>query len=217
MTARQQSGQARRRARTRSALVGAARELLTEGRDRASIEEITTRAGVGFGSFFNHFPDGKDALFAEAVMEVLDAYAAWVRSVREGLEDPAEIFARSFRLTGRLAMAEPDLLAPLMTRGTELLLVERGLREAALEDIEDGVESGRFAPLDPEVHLVSVGGTLLGLVRLLSTHPDRVDDTTIDAVTASVLRMLGVPSGEASEIASRELPSLSTFTPTEPT
>lgn len=195
----------RRRARTRAALLGAARELLVEGREQASIEEITTRAGVGFGSFFNHFPGGKDELYTEAVMEALDAYAEWVRSAREGLEDPAEVFARSFRLTGRLAVAEPELLAPLLTRGTELLLVDRGLRVAALEDLAAGVEGGRFAPLDPEVHLVTVGGVLLGLVRLLSTQPERVDEATIDDVTASVLRMLGVPADEAAEIAARPL------------
>lgn len=174
-------------------------------REQASIEEITTRAGVGFGAFFNHFPGGKDELYTEAVMEALDAYAEWVRSAREGLEDPAEVFARSFRLTGRLAVAEPELLAPLLTRGTELLLVDRGLRVAVLEDLAAGVEGGRFAPLDPEVHLVTVGGVLLGLVRLLSTQPERVDEATIDDVTASVLRMLGVPADEAAEFAARPL------------
>lgn len=205
------AGPARRRARTRAALLGAARELLAEGREQASIEEITTRAGVGFGSFFNHFPGGKADLFAEAVLEVLDVYAEWVREARADLDDPAEIFARSFRLTGRLAVAEPELLAPLLSRGTEILLVERGLRQAAYEDLESGVASGRFTPLAPEVHLVLVGGALLGLVRLLTTQPDQIDDDTIDAVAASVLRLLGVAAEEAEELAARPLPSLSTF------
>lgn len=211
MAATQSTGQAKRRARTRAALLGAARDLLAEGREQATIEQITQRAGVGFGSFFNHFPGGKADLFSEAVLEVLDRYAEWVQSAREGLDDPAEIFARSFRLTGRLALAEPKLLAPLLSRGSELLLVQRGLREIALEDLTTGVEQQRFAPLDPEVHLVVVGGALLGLVRLLSTQPDRVDDDTIDAVAAAVLRLLGVPADEANAISSRPLPSLSTF------
>lgn len=185
--------------------------VMVEGREQASIEEITKRAGVGFGSFFNHFPGGKEDLYTEAVMEALDAYADWVRSARGELDDPAEVFARSFRLTGRLAVAEPELLAPLLARGTGVLLVERGLRVVALEDLAAGVEGGRFASLDPEVHLVMVGGALLGLVRLLSTHPDRVDGTTIDEATASALRMLGVPADEAREIVARELPSLESF------
>ncbi len=202
-------GQARRRLRTRESLLCAARVLLVEGRVTASIEEITKRAGVGFGSFFNHFPGGKDELFDEAVFEVLDGYAAWQLSMAEGLTDPAERFARSFRLTGRLAAAQPDLFAPLLTRGSELLLLERGLRQEAMADLDAGVRSGRFTNLAPEVHLMSVGGVLIGLVRMFSTSsPDRDAATVVDQVTEGVLRFLGIPAGEAAELVAQPLPSL---------
>ncbi len=56
----------RRRQQTRDALLGAARALIAEGRaSEASIQEITDRADVGFGSFYNHF-DTKAELFAVA-------------------------------------------------------------------------------------------------------------------------------------------------------
>lgn len=103
-------GQARRRLRTRESLLSAARQVSSRAGLTASIDEITKRAGVGFGSFFNHFPGGKDD-FDEAIFEVLDGYAAWQRSVAEDLTDPAERFARSFHLTGRMAAAQPDLFA----------------------------------------------------------------------------------------------------------
>ena len=46
----------RRKARTRQALIDAAVRLIAEGRgDRASIQEITEEADIGFGSFYNHF------------------------------------------------------------------------------------------------------------------------------------------------------------------
>ncbi|MFN8099186.1 MAG: TetR/AcrR family transcriptional regulator [Dermatophilaceae bacterium] len=199
------AGHSGRRARTRAALLRAARELLTDGREQASIEEITKRAGVGFGSFFNHFPEGKDELFTEAVLELLDAYAGWIRSVTESLTDPAEVFARSFRITGRLGTARADLFAPLLARGSEILFVDRGLRQAALADLGAGVASGRFASLDPQVHLLAVGGVLLGLMRGATTGPGLSEDD-IDAVSAGVLRMLGVPADEAAEICTRPLP-----------
>lgn len=202
-------GQARRRLRTRESLLSAARELLVEGRVTASIDEITKRAGVGFGSFFNHFPGGKDELFDEAIFEVLDGYAAWQRSVAEDLTDPAERFARSFRLTGRMAAAQPDLFAPLLSRGTELLLVERGLRQEALADLSAGVRTGRFATLPPEVHLMSVGGVLMGLVRMLTISTATLDVTgVVDQVTEGVLRLLGVPAAEAAELVTQPLPAL---------
>ena len=56
----------RRKARTRQALIDAAVRLIAEGRgDRASIQEITEAADIGFGSFYNHF-DSKDQLFQTA-------------------------------------------------------------------------------------------------------------------------------------------------------
>lgn len=206
-------GQARRRLRTRESLLSAARELLVEGRITASIEEITKRAGVGFGSFFNHFPGGKDELFDEAIFEVLDGYAAWQLSVAEGLTDPAERFARSFRLTGRMAASQPDLFAPLLSRGSELLLLERGLRQEAISDLQAGVGSGRFTNLPPDVLLMSVGGVLIGLVRMFSSSSAYGDAATVvDQVTEGVLRLLGVPAAEAAELVTRPLPSL----PAEP-
>lgn len=149
---------------------------------------------MGFGSFFNHFPEGKEEFFEEAVLEVLDLYAAGLAAVNEGVIDPAEVFARSFRLTGRIALSEPALLAPLLSRGTEVLLIRRGLRESALADLDAGVRSGRFAAIDPEVHLMAVGGVLLGLVRLVTADPGGVSEQTIDDVTAGALRLLGVSS-----------------------
>lgn len=199
-------GQARRRLRTRSALLTAARDLLAEGLEVASIKEITTRAGVGFGSFFNHFPGGKDELWFAAVMEVLDEYAQWLSTATADVDDPAERFARSFRLTGRLALSSPDLLSPVLARGTELLFLEGGVRAAAIADLTVGVESGRFVPLDPEVHLVVVGGALLGLVRMLATEPGKASPELVDEVAASALRMLGLDGASARELCTRPLP-----------
>ena len=64
----------RRKARTRQALIDAAVRLIAEGRgDRASIQEITEEADIGFGSFYNHF-DSKEQLFATATEEVLERW-----------------------------------------------------------------------------------------------------------------------------------------------
>ena len=54
----------RRKARTRQALVDAAVQLIAEGRgERASIQEITDAADIGFGSFYNHFDSKGPAVF----------------------------------------------------------------------------------------------------------------------------------------------------------
>jgi AcrR family transcriptional regulator len=68
----------RRKARTRQALIDAAVRLIAAGRgERASIQEITEAADVGFGSFYNHFAS-KDELFDTASAEVLERWAQMI-------------------------------------------------------------------------------------------------------------------------------------------
>lgn len=202
--------QTKRRARTRSALLGAARDLLAEGRSSASIDEITKRADVGFGSFFNHFPGGKDELFEQAVFELLDVYSAWIGEATADLDDPAEVFARSFRLTGRLALDEPGLLSPLLSRGNSILFVDQALRRRALEDLDAGLASGRFVAAPVAVHLVAVGSLLLGLVGLVQRRGEdgmpAIDEESVDATAAAALRALGLTPDDAAEVAARSLP-----------
>src|SRR6195952_4086714 len=91
----------RRKQRTRSALVKAAQRLIAEGKLNVPVLEITQAADVGMGSFYNHFRS-KEELFEAALTEALDLHGALLASLVPALDDPAERFARSFRLTGRL-------------------------------------------------------------------------------------------------------------------
>ena len=92
----------RRKALTRAALLAAARELLAS-RDPAgvSIQEITDTADVGFGSFYNHF-ETKVELFDAAIEEVLEEQGALFDALTAEMEDPADVFARSVRMTVRM-------------------------------------------------------------------------------------------------------------------
>src|ERR1700735_3992123 len=99
----------RRKARTRQALIDAAVRLIAEGRgDRASIQEITEEADIGFGSFYNHF-DSKEQLFAAAT-----------------------------RITGRLGWTHPEIAGFLAGAGLAVLDIPIGLAPRALRDIEAG-------------------------------------------------------------------------------
>src|SRR5947207_6027304 len=88
----------RRKARTRQALIDAAVRLIAEGRgERASIQEITEAADIGFGSFYNHF-ESKEVLFRTASEEVLERWGQMIDGACAGLDDPAEVFATSLRI-----------------------------------------------------------------------------------------------------------------------
>ena len=200
----------RRKARTRQALVDAAVRLIAEGRgDRASVQEITDAADIGFGSFYNHF-ESKEQLFRTASHEVLERWGAMIDGACAGLTDPAEIFAVSVRITGRLGWTHPDLARFLVGAGLDVLEQPAGLGPRALRDITAGQDAGRFSGPHAEVELSAVAGGLLGLLKLHLRRPAEVDETSVDELARALLRLLGIADDEAGRIVARDLP------PTQP-
>ena len=197
----------RRRARTRAALVAAGQDFLAAGRTNASVLEITQAADVGLGSFYNHF-ESKDDLFQAAVDGVLEAHGALMDEVTAGIDDPAEVFARAFRLTGRLHRLMPGASQVMLRRGPELILSASGLGPRALRDIRAAQSAGRFTIGDAELALVAAGGAILSLGQLLHEQPERDAAAAADELTADLLRMFGIDADEAVEICSRPLPEL---------
>lgn len=194
-----------RKQRTRGALIRAAQTFLAAGKLNAAVLEITRAADVGMGSFYNHFTT-KEELFEAAVADVLDAHGALMDQVTENLTDPAEKFARSFRLTGRLFRQRPQESQILLASGLRLLSADRGLAPRALRDITEAIAAKRFQITDPALALAMAGGALLGLGQLLHAEPERDDAAASDHMTADVLRVFGLPADEALEICSRSLP-----------
>lgn len=196
-----------RRAKTRNALVGAARRLLASGRLAVSVQEITDEAGVGFGSFYNHF-DTKEELFAEAVASVLDDWGQLRDTVVQGIEDPAEVFGVTFRMVGRMQRHVPELVRVILNQGISVLLTDRGLRPRALADLRRGMDLGRFTVPDLEMALMMSGGALLGLIQLLDADADLDDAQVADDYARHVLLMLGVSADDAERIVALPLPTL---------
>lgn len=127
-----------------------------------------------------------------------------------GPDDPAQVFAQSFRLTGRLHRRHPELSKVLLHHGFELATSESGLAPRARRDIEAAVRAGRFTVTDTELAMVTVAGAALGLGHLLHRQPEGDDAVTTDQVTEDLLRMLGLAAADAHEICSRPLPDLDT-------
>lgn len=196
----------RRKARTRQALIDAAVKLIAEGREeRASIQEITEAADVGFGSFYNHFAS-KEQLFGTASGEVLERWGQMIDHACAGIGDPAELFAVSFRISGRLGWTHPDIARFLTGAGLALLDETRGLAPRALRDIKAGQAAGSFTFPDAEIALSAVAGGMLGLLQLHQRQPGRIEESSVDQLAEAVLRLLGVPAGEAARLAALPLP-----------
>jgi len=200
----------RRKQRTRSALIKAAQGVIAVGRLNVPILEITQSADVGMGSFYNHFST-KEELFEAAVMDVLDRHGDALDELTAPLEDPAEIFASSFRLTGRFFRRRPQESAILLANWQAALASERGLAPRALRDITAATAAGRFSVDDPERALATAGGLLMGLGMLLTASPDRDADQTTDAVAEDLLRLFGMSARDAHTTCARPLPEIGAY------
>lgn len=200
----------RRKQLTRAALINAAQGFIAAGRFNVPVLEITQSADVGMGSFYNHF-DSKEELFAAALDEIFDGYGALLDRL-PAVEDPAETFARSFRLTGRLFRRRPQESRALLNSGLSVMMSDRGLAPRALRDIKAADREGRFFIADADVSLALAAGALMALGQLLFLEPDRDDAETTDRMAADLLRVYGVPADEASEICARPLPDVEELT-----
>lgn len=197
----------RRKAQTRAALIGAAQGFLAEGRPGVPIQEVTERADVGIGTFYNHF-ESKDQLFEAAVVDALEQLADLLDSLDSGLTDPAALFARSFRLTGRLHRLAPQLSRVLLARGHELSSSPRGIGPRARRDIQAAQAAGQFDQRDLDRAMVIVTGSMIELGRLLHDHPELDGERLADEVTSDVLVALGMARRDADEICATRLPPL---------
>jgi AcrR family transcriptional regulator len=92
--------QAERRAATRGALLGAARELFAaEGYSRVSTEALVRRAGVTRGALYHHFADKRDlfrALVEELEGELGEFVLGVAREAHEKSGDAGEAFVAGF-------------------------------------------------------------------------------------------------------------------------
>ncbi|MCX2715988.1 TetR/AcrR family transcriptional regulator [Mycolicibacterium sp. J2] len=197
----------RRKQRTRAALIKAAQAFIAEGKLNVPILEITQAADVGMGSFYNHFTS-KEELFDAAVIDTLDAHGALLDELTAAIDDPAETFACSFRLTGRLFRSRPREAQILLNNGPSLISSDRGVAPRARRDIVAGIEAGRFTIEDPELALAIAGGVLMGVGILVRDHPDRDDGATADLATENLLRVFGLPVDEARAMCRKPLPDL---------
>src|SRR5690348_5056784 len=99
--------QERRKRTTRTQLMGAARSLIIEkGVSALRIGEITERADLGRGSFYNHF-DTKENLLAALAQETVEELATTVLAGLPTDDDPAVVASIADRRFIRLASSDP--------------------------------------------------------------------------------------------------------------
>jgi AcrR family transcriptional regulator len=196
----------RRRERTRRRLTDAATLLIAEkGVSGLRISEITERADVALGSFYNHFKT-KDELVEAVVADTIEARAQAIVARMATIEDPAEVVSFACRRVVRIAFDDPELAWLFVNLDRADALFETIVHRYALDALEAGLSAGRFDLTDTHLALtVMVGGAIAVMRAILDGRcgPD------VDAEFAeATLRSLGLDRADAREVAGRTLPAL---------
>lgn len=190
----------RRRARTRSALITAARDLFGKrGIDVIKIQDITDAADVAKGSFYYHF-DSKDDVVKAAAEDVLARLAELLADdFDDGDSDPAFVLGFSLYRTLRLCLDDPTIGRFVLRLADGVSLAEATIGRSARRDLLQGRSAGRFTFDDVELAFTMITG---GGIALLSRRlHDELNAAAVTDYVASTLRYLGVPEAEARRVA----------------
>jgi AcrR family transcriptional regulator len=196
----------RRRARTERALTAAARELIAEkGVTGLRIGDITERADVALGSFYNYF-ESKEEVVEAIVAETIGGLAEALGGFIESVEDPAEAVSVSTRRVIGLCYEDPGLAWLLLNLDRADARFETMVFPQARSALERGIGAGRFDIAEVGVALTAIVGLALAVMRgILEERLPRGAEVT---ATEGVLRLLGLDRDQAREVASRELPAI---------
>ena len=211
---------ARRKRETRQRLLEAALELMADkGMEGVAINEITEKADVGFGSFYNHF-ESKEAIHDAVTGWVFESFADALDRMQAEVTDPAEVIAISVRHTLLRARREPVWGRFLLRVGQTPRAMTRGLGARLMRDMQLGLSSKRFTADDLMMCFLAIGGLVLTAIsaqlqlgrggdpkaREIARHLGLSDEALAERTAATVLKLLGLKAREAETIANRPLP-----------
>lgn len=194
------------RASTREALLSAAEELLAAGQDDASVAAITTAAGVGVGSFYNHFDD-KDSLFELAARQAFAKFEAELIPLAEHIAHPAERLCTRVRLFCRISESHPQLARIVVNAAPHCLISPIGYSPMFEADAREAVAAGTIDGVDLDLKLMVIAAGSERLVGQAVVFPP-LSEPRADDFASVALQILGMPRAKARRMAHRPLADL---------
>lgn len=193
-----------KRERTRAQLVVAAIDVFcARGVAQATVQEIAARAGMTTGTVYNHFKTKEDIvreLGSVLALTLCDRIAASQKGVPEGARRMA-IGNRRYLWLAKESPAWALLLLQVAELAPETMV---RIGEYALADLRLGVRQKSFKPASEAAGMDLIQGTISrGMVSIARGAAPAGHDI---AITASVLRGLGMAADEAATVARMPLP-----------
>jgi AcrR family transcriptional regulator len=196
----------RRKARTRAALLAAARELFaSNGFQQTAIAEIAARADIAIGSFYNYFRTKEDLLDV-LLEEQLSRQLELLQGRQQQVTDPAEKISVAHRHLVLSAREDPSWGWLIVRLEAPYRIAWTVLGDAAEQDLLEGIAAGEFQVADTGLALKASGGALFAVMHAeLAGELGEGDDC---AHAEGVLRSFGLGRAKAARIARRPLPPL---------
>lgn len=194
----------KRRWATRSRLVAAAKSVMAaKSVEAITIDEITLQAGVGKGSFYNHF-ESKEELFIATLDDVIAGIAGHITEAIRDIDDPAEVLSIGMRLHINLATIDPEVGRLIVNAAASVDFLHRYADPVVNHTIDKGVKGGRFAIRDQDLFFAIL---TTGLNATIAGQLDGKLSAETDVEFArSILLIAGLERDDAEAVASKQLP-----------
>ena len=196
-----------KRRATRQVLLDAVRDLVFEkGHDRIAIREITIRARVSVGTYYNYF-DTKQDIFMAVAQNMQDLIALDLETTTKSINDPAMKVAITLKYYFHESLDNQDWREFTRLTGLTALPLEHAI-DARIEDIQRGVNGGRFKV--DNVHFTE--SLISGMFRhvVSAINKGHVGRNATDYTIRSILQMLGLPEIVAKALTQTALPPIAT-------
>jgi AcrR family transcriptional regulator len=196
----------RRKARTRAALLAAARELFaSSGFQQTAIAEIAAKADVAIGSFYNYFRT-KDDLLEALLEDELTRQLQLLQARQAQVVEPAEKISVAHRHLVLSARTDPNWAWLIVRLEAPHRIAWTVLGRAAEQDLHEGIRCGEFDVADTGLALKASGGALFAVIH--AELAGELGEGADSEHAEGVLRSFGLDRERAAEICRRSLPPL---------
>lgn len=189
--------------------MGAAEELFgLKGFSNVSVDEITARAGVAKGTFYNHFADRADVA-NHIALEIRNELRARIDAMKSTSSDPAMHLALAISLFLLLAVEHPNRALILVSLINDPTDVNSPMNAPVRITLQNGDATGRFKLASIEASLIMVIGVVSAGIRNLIERPTKDPSSRITDLVIHTLRSLGLDWDDAHDLAALSLPQMS--------
>lgn len=175
--------QLHRQEEIRNIILDVARNIISrEGIKGLSIRKITNAIDYSPGIIYHYFKD-KNEIIESIVREGYERILALIRSVKRNEKEPEKEIKEAFTNYIKAALTSPEEYKAFMLNGDTSVLNTTGILKKGIskksrtlqllcDNIQRGINQGRYAPCDPELTAQIIWTSTFGLIIKLIIEKD---------------------------------------------